>query len=173
MQARLGTPKALTATAHTLARLVSHLLTHGSAYVQQGLETYEAPYRARKVTTMAKQAKALGYPLVPLAAQGEDRCPGPLRSRPSSPSASHALRCTMSQGLRGRSVPSTPRQPPPPVNRGSPTAATPSQTLLTLSTTLLTLLQKGLTSRGSSLGVMYAAVRLAHGQELGARRGCC
>ncbi len=31
-------------------------------------------------------------------------------------------------------------------------AATPSKTLLTLSQTLLTLLQKGLTSRGSSLG---------------------
>jgi hypothetical protein len=49
-------------------------------------------------------------------------------------------------------VPSTPRQPTPPVHRGSPTAATPSKTLLTLFKTLLTLLQKGLTSRGSSLG---------------------
>src|SRR5712692_5283560 len=101
---------------------------------------------------MATQAKALGSTLVPRVAQGEDRVPGPLRSRPSSPSASHALRCHRSQGLRGRSVPSTPRQPTPPVHRGSPTAATPSQTLLTLFKTLLTLLQKGLTSRGSSLG---------------------
>ena len=58
----------------------------------------------------------------------------------------------MSQGLRGRSVPSTPRQPTPPLKRGSPTAATPSKTFLTLAKTLLTLLQKGLTSRGSSLG---------------------
>jgi transposase len=60
MQGRLGTPKAITATAHKLARLVSHLLNYGSAYVQQGLDAYEAPYRERKVTTMAKQAKALG-----------------------------------------------------------------------------------------------------------------
>src|SRR5207245_162411 len=73
------------------------------------------------------------------------------RARPHH-SASHALRCHMSQGLRGRSVPSTPRQPSLPVNRGSPTAATPSTTLLTLSTTLLPLLQKALASRGSSLG---------------------
>src|SRR5712691_10888099 len=58
----------------------------------------------------------------------------------------------MSQGLRGRSVPSTPHQPTPPLTRISPTAATPSKTFLTLSKTLLTLLQKGLTSRGSSLG---------------------
>ena len=78
----------------------------------------------------------------------------------------------MSQGLRGRSVPSTPRQPTRPVNSGVPTAATPSTTLLTLATTLLTLLQKGLTSWGSSLGVMYAALRLDHGQELEARQGC-
>jgi hypothetical protein len=70
LKARLGTPKAITATAHKLARLVSSLLQHGSAYVQQGLDAYEAQYRERKVTTMAKQAKALGYTLVPLAAQG-------------------------------------------------------------------------------------------------------
>ena len=60
MKARLGTPKAITATAHKLARLVSRLLPHGSAYVQQGLDADEAHYRERKVTTMAKQAKALG-----------------------------------------------------------------------------------------------------------------
>src|SRR5438094_2238643 len=34
MKARLGTPKAITAAAHKLARLASHLLKHGSAYVQ-------------------------------------------------------------------------------------------------------------------------------------------
>ncbi len=70
MKARLGTPKAITAAAHKLARLVSHLLKHGSASVQQGLENYEAQYHERKVTTMAKQAKALGYTLVPLVTQG-------------------------------------------------------------------------------------------------------
>ena len=70
MKARLGAPKAITATAHKLARLVYSLLHHGSAYVQQGMETYEAQYRERKVQSMAKQAKALGYTLVPLAAQG-------------------------------------------------------------------------------------------------------
>ena len=70
MKARLGTPKAITATAHKLARLVYSLLQHGSAYVQQGLDASEAHDRERKVTTMAKQAKALGYTLVPLTAQG-------------------------------------------------------------------------------------------------------
>lgn len=70
LKARLGTPKAITATAHKLARLVYSLLQHGSAYVQQGLDAYEAQYRERKVTAMAKQAKALGYTLVPFVAQG-------------------------------------------------------------------------------------------------------
>jgi hypothetical protein len=46
------------------------LLKHGSAYVQQGVDAYEAQYRERKVTAMARQAKALGYTLVPLAPQG-------------------------------------------------------------------------------------------------------
>jgi hypothetical protein len=67
MKTRLGTPKAITVTAHKLARLVYSLLQHGSAYVQQGLDAYEAQYRERKVTTMTQQAKALGYTLVPLA----------------------------------------------------------------------------------------------------------
>ena len=71
MNARLGTPKALTATAHTLARFVSRLLQHGSASVHQGLDADEAQDRERKVTAMAKQAKALGETLVPRAAQGE------------------------------------------------------------------------------------------------------
>jgi transposase len=70
MKARLGTPKAIPAPAHKLARLVYSLLRHGRAYVQPGLDAYAAQYRERKVTTMAKQAKALGYTLVPLAVQG-------------------------------------------------------------------------------------------------------
>jgi transposase len=67
LRARLGAPKAITATAHKLARLVYSLLTHGTSYVQQGMEEYEAQYRERKVKAMARQAKAFGSTLVPLA----------------------------------------------------------------------------------------------------------
>src|SRR5438132_9073206 len=66
MKARLWTPKAITATAHKLARLVYSLLKHGSAYVQQGMDAYESQYRERKVKAMARQAQALGYTLVAL-----------------------------------------------------------------------------------------------------------
>ena len=38
MKARLGTPQAITATAHKLARLVYSLVQHGSADVPQGLD---------------------------------------------------------------------------------------------------------------------------------------
>jgi hypothetical protein len=98
LQARLGTPKAITAAAHTLARLVSHLRRHGRASVQQGREHYAAPYHERKSTPMAKQAKALGSTLGPLVAQGYDRVPGPLRSCPSSQRASHTLHATGRKG---------------------------------------------------------------------------
>lgn len=66
MRSRLGAPKAITATAHKLARLVYSLLKHGSAYVKRGLEAYESQYRERTVKAMARQAKALGYTLVAL-----------------------------------------------------------------------------------------------------------
>src|SRR4029450_3722357 len=49
MRSRLGAPKALTATAHQLARLVYSLFKQGSASVQHGLDAYESQYRARKV----------------------------------------------------------------------------------------------------------------------------
>jgi transposase len=66
LRSRLGAPKAITATAHKLARLVYSLLKQGSAYVQQGLDAYESQYRERKGKAMARQAKALGYTLVAL-----------------------------------------------------------------------------------------------------------
>jgi transposase len=69
MKARLGPPKAITATAHKLARLVYSLLKHGTAYVQQGMDAYATHYRERTVKAIARQAKTLGYTLVPLAVQ--------------------------------------------------------------------------------------------------------
>jgi transposase len=66
LRSRRGAPKAITATAHKLARLVYSLLQHGSASVQQGLDASESQYRERKVKAMARQAQALGYTLVAL-----------------------------------------------------------------------------------------------------------
>jgi transposase len=65
LKARLGTPKAVVATAHKLARLVYRLLKHGEAYVAQGIAEYEQTYRARVVQSFTRKAKALGYKLLP------------------------------------------------------------------------------------------------------------
>src|SRR5574341_525558 len=65
LKARLGTPKAVVATAHKLARLVYRLLKYGEAYVAQGMAEYEQTYRERVVQSLARKAKALGYKLLP------------------------------------------------------------------------------------------------------------
>ena len=65
LKARLGTPKAVVATAHKLARLVYRLLKHGEAYVVQGMAEYEQAYRDRVVKNLARKAKELGYQLLP------------------------------------------------------------------------------------------------------------
>ncbi len=49
MNARLGTPKAITATAHTLARFVYTMLKYGTAYVAQGMDEDEQRDRTRVV----------------------------------------------------------------------------------------------------------------------------
>lgn len=64
MKARLGPPKAITATAHKLARLVYTLLSNGGEYVDQGEDYYEQRYRARLVRNMKRKAKVFGFELV-------------------------------------------------------------------------------------------------------------
>jgi hypothetical protein len=64
MKARLGTPKAITATAHTLARLIYTMLEHGTAYVRQRMADYEQRYRDRTAHTLTRRAQALGCALV-------------------------------------------------------------------------------------------------------------
>src|SRR5215471_10979443 len=64
MRARLGAPKAMTATAHKLARLVYSILRYGTAYVDAGQQAYEQKYRDRVLTNLQRKAKAFGYQLV-------------------------------------------------------------------------------------------------------------
>jgi len=65
LKARLGTPKALVATAHKLARLGYRLLKYGEEYGAQGRAEYEQTYRERTVQNLARKAKALGDKLLP------------------------------------------------------------------------------------------------------------
>src|SRR5262249_33903879 len=62
-RARLGAAKAITATAHKLARIVYHLLRYGVAYVQQSEAAYAEEHRQRLEKQLQRRAKELGYEL--------------------------------------------------------------------------------------------------------------
>ena len=64
MRTRLGSPKAITATAHKLARLIYSLLKHGAEFTDQGQDYYEQQYRKRAVRNLRKRAQNLGFELV-------------------------------------------------------------------------------------------------------------
>ena len=68
MRARLGTPEAITATAHKLARIIYHLVTHRVLYDDSILADQERQDLRRFERRLRKQARALGYQLVPEAA---------------------------------------------------------------------------------------------------------
>lgn len=65
MRARLGAPKAITAAAHKLAILVYRMLKHGEDFVDTGMLAYEDAYRARLLRNLQRNAKSLGFLLVP------------------------------------------------------------------------------------------------------------
>jgi transposase len=65
VKARNGGQHAVTATAHKLARIYYTMLTKGSAYVELGHQAYEQKYQERRVAHLQRQAKNLGFQLVP------------------------------------------------------------------------------------------------------------
>lgn len=65
MKARLGSPKAITALAHKLAKLIYMMLKYGHEYVEKGVEFYEEMYKKRREDSLKKKAKKLGYELIP------------------------------------------------------------------------------------------------------------
>jgi len=68
MKARLGSPKAITATAHKLAQLVYHALRNGWDYVDKGIQWYEQQFRERQLKSLQIKAFQLGYVIVPAPA---------------------------------------------------------------------------------------------------------
>ena len=64
MKARRGAPKAITATAHKLARLVYSMLKHGTEYTDAGQDYYEQQYRSRALKNLKTRARQLGFDLV-------------------------------------------------------------------------------------------------------------
>ena len=66
-KAQLGAPKAITATAHKLARLIYSMLRYGQEYADAGAEYYESEYQQRALRAAKRRAAQLGYHLVPMS----------------------------------------------------------------------------------------------------------
>jgi transposase len=60
LRTKLGAPKAITAMAHRLARLVYRMLKYGQRYVDKGAEYYELRYRHQQIEFLRKKAAKLG-----------------------------------------------------------------------------------------------------------------
>ena len=60
LRTKLGAPKAITAMAHRLARLVYRMLKYGQQYVDKGAEYYEHRYRRQQIEFLKKKASKLG-----------------------------------------------------------------------------------------------------------------
>ncbi len=69
LRSRLGAPKAITATAHKLARLVYSMLKNGADYVDIGQKYYEERYRGRVIQNLKRKAQELKFNLVELSEQ--------------------------------------------------------------------------------------------------------
>ena len=61
---RLGAPKAITATAHKLARIFYSMLKNGTEYVDKGQDYYEKQYHDRIVKNLKKRAADMGFELI-------------------------------------------------------------------------------------------------------------
>ena len=72
-KAQLGAPKAITATAHKLARIIYSMLRYGQAYADAGAEYYETQYRQRALRSAKKRAAQLGYQLIPASHDQDSR----------------------------------------------------------------------------------------------------
>jgi transposase len=65
LRTRLGAPKALTAMAAKLARLIYRMLKYGQEYVDKGTAHYDHKHREQQVKLLAKKAAQHGFALVP------------------------------------------------------------------------------------------------------------
>jgi transposase len=65
IRTRSGAPKAITATAHKLARIFYHLWTTGENFIDAGADAYEQQYQQRVLKHLKQRARQMGFDLVP------------------------------------------------------------------------------------------------------------
>ncbi len=64
IKSRLGAPKAITATAHKLAKIFYSMLKNGTEYVDAGQDYYDKQYEHRVLDNLKRKAKKLGFELI-------------------------------------------------------------------------------------------------------------
>ncbi|MHB1425751.1 MAG: transposase [Gemmataceae bacterium] len=79
MKSRLGTPAALTATAHKLARIVYLALKHGLPYVRKSQEEYEPQMKEKQLKALKWKARQLGLELIEKASAGSGTAEVPVQ----------------------------------------------------------------------------------------------
>ena len=57
----MGSPKAITATAHKMALIIYAMIKERKSYNELGADVYERTYKNRCVANLKKSAKALGF----------------------------------------------------------------------------------------------------------------
>ena len=61
LAARKGMPKAITATAHKIARMVYFMLKYGTEYVVKSQDEYEQQHKERQIKNLKRRANLLGF----------------------------------------------------------------------------------------------------------------
>lgn len=64
MKARLGAPKAITATAHKIARIIYSMLKSQKEYCDPGANYYEKKYKERTIKNLKRKAFQLGLRVI-------------------------------------------------------------------------------------------------------------
>jgi transposase len=64
MRARLGAPKAITAAAHKLARILYNMIKNRQSFMETGQDEYERQYKERVIANLTRRASEMGYDLV-------------------------------------------------------------------------------------------------------------
>lgn len=67
LKSRLGPAKAITATAHKIAKIIYNMLRYGLGYKEAGQDYYEQQYRDCVVKNLKRKAEKLGFSLVETA----------------------------------------------------------------------------------------------------------
>ena len=66
MRAKLGAPRAITAAAHKLARIIFHLITTRQEFDDSKFAADQARYQKRQESKLRAKAKSMGFELIPL-----------------------------------------------------------------------------------------------------------